>query len=44
MDKTNFCLQPWIGIHAWPDGSVFPCCMYDSNKPLGNINTKILKI
>lgn len=34
----NFCLQPWIGIHAWPDGSVFPCCMYDSKKPLGNLN------
>ncbi len=38
MSKENFCLQPWIGIHAWPDGSVFPCCMYDSSKPLGNIN------
>jgi len=38
MDKDNFCLQPWVGIHAWPDGSVFPCCMYDSSKPLGNIN------
>lgn len=34
----NFCLQPWIGIHAWPDGSVFPCCMYDSKQPLGNLN------
>jgi len=38
MSKDNFCLQPWIGIHAWPDGSVFPCCMYESSKPLGNIN------
>ena len=35
---NNFCLQPWIGIHAWPDGSVFPCCMYDSKAPLGNLN------
>lgn len=35
---NNFCLQPWIGIHAWPDGSVFPCCMYDSKTPLGNLN------
>ena len=40
MNKENFCAQPWIGIHAWPDGSVFPCCMYDSNKPLGNINNE----
>jgi len=38
MDNNNFCGQPWIGIHAWPDGSVFPCCMYDSSMPLGNIN------
>ena len=37
MNKT-FCLQPWVGIHAWPDGSVFPCCMYDSASPLGNAN------
>jgi MoaA/NifB/PqqE/SkfB family radical SAM enzyme len=36
--NSSFCLQPWIGIHAWPDGSVFPCCMYDTSKPLGNIN------
>ena len=35
---NNFCLQPWIGIHAWPDGSVFPCCMYNSKTPLGNLN------
>ena len=39
-DTNNFCLQPWIGIHAWPDGSVFPCCMYDSKKPLGNLNSQ----
>lgn len=38
MSNENFCSQPWIGIHAWPDGSVFPCCMYDSHSPLGNIN------
>lgn len=36
--NSSFCLQPWVGIHAWPDGSVFPCCMYDTSKPLGNIN------
>lgn len=36
--KDNFCLQPWIGIHGWPDGSVFPCCMYNSKTPLGNLN------
>ena len=38
MNNQNFCSLPWIGIHAWPDGSVFPCCMYNSNTPLGNIN------
>lgn len=36
--KDNFCLQPWIGIHAWPDGRVYPCCMYSFNEPLGNLN------
>lgn len=38
MSNNNFCSLPWIGIHAWPDGSVFPCCMYDFSVPLGNIN------
>ena len=38
MNNQNFCSLPWIGIHAWPDGSVFPCCMYNFNTPLGNIN------
>ena len=43
--SDNFCLQPWIGIHAWPDGSVFPCCMYDSKQPLGNLNQqKIIEL
>lgn len=41
--NNSFCLLPWIGIHAWPDGSVFPCCMYDSSKPLGNINNENIK-
>ena len=36
--SDNFCALPWIGIHAWPDGSVFPCCMYNSKVPLGNLN------
>lgn len=40
INEDTFCAQPWIGIHAWPDGSVFPCCMYDSHKPLGNINNE----
>jgi sulfatase maturation enzyme AslB (radical SAM superfamily) len=38
--NENFCLQPWIGIHAWPDGRVFPCCLYKSDMPLGNINAE----
>lgn len=36
--SDNFCSMPWLGIHAWPDGSVFPCCMYNSKVPLGNLN------
>ena len=36
--SNNFCSLPWVGIHAWPDGSVFPCCMYNSKVPIGNLN------
>lgn len=43
MTENNFCAQPWIGIHAWPDGSVFPCCMYNSKVPLGNLNQNTIE-
>ena len=33
----HFCVLPWVHFHAWPDGKVMPCCIADSNMPVGEI-------
>ena len=45
MDKNKllneskvFCMAPWVSVHAWPNGNIYPCCLWDSRKPLGNSN------
>jgi hypothetical protein len=35
----HFCILPWIHFHAWPDRRVMPCCVADSNKPVGEIKS-----
>lgn len=37
-ESKTFCLAPWMSIHTWPDGNVYPCCVWDSNLPVGNLN------
>lgn len=37
------CLAPWMSIHNWPDGNVYPCCLWDSGDPIGNVNEQPLK-
>lgn len=36
--SKTFCLAPWMSIHTWPNGNVYPCCLWDSNLPVGNLN------
>lgn len=36
QNKT-FCIIPWIHLHSWPSGKVLPCCISDSDKPVGNL-------
>lgn len=42
-NNKTFCLAPWISVHTWPDGKTFPCCLWNSNDPVGNINNNSLK-
>lgn len=28
-DNGTFCVMPWIHLHAWPNGKVYPCCISD---------------
>tara|TARA_R110000803_G_scaffold208369_1_gene276986 strand:+ start:12720 stop:13985 length:1266 start_codon:yes stop_codon:yes gene_type:complete len=41
-NSKTFCLAPWLSIHTWPDGKTYPCCIWDSNDPVGNVNNETL--
>ena len=42
VSKT-FCIMPWVHLHTWPNGNVFPCCLADSDYPLGNMKDNSLE-
>ena len=37
MHSNNFCMIPWIHLHAWPDGRAYPCCLGKAEHPVGNL-------
>lgn len=52
--SDSFCIAPWMTSHTWPDGRVFPCCLYNTDPadyektdplipPFGNVNDSELK-
>lgn len=52
--SKSFCIAPWMTSHTWPDGRVFPCCLYNTDPadyekndpllpPFGNVNNSELK-
>lgn len=44
LNKT-FCIIPWIHLHSWPSGKVLPCCISDSDEPVGSlINNTIAEV
>lgn len=42
--SKNFCMAPWVTLHAWPSGDSFPCCVilpegkFKSGKGMANLN------
>lgn len=42
VSKT-FCIMPWTHLHTWPNGKVFPCCLADTSKPLGDLADNTLE-
>ena len=43
LEKSNsFCIAPWVSIHTWPDGKTYPCCLWNSRDPIGNVNNEPL--
>lgn len=37
VNSRHFCMLPWVHMHAFPDGRVYPCCLADYWHPLGNL-------
>jgi radical SAM protein with 4Fe4S-binding SPASM domain len=35
--QDTFCVLPWMHLYVGTDGNVLPCCVADSQFPLGNI-------
>lgn len=40
---STFCMAPWMSIHTWPNGNVYPCCLWDSSLPTGNLNVDTIE-
>lgn len=40
VESDNFCMMPWVHMHAYPDGRVYPCCISDYFHPIGNLQEK----
>ena len=38
IDSDNFCMLPWMHLHAFPDGRAYPCCFALDKLPVGNVN------
>lgn len=42
-DNDTFCILPWVHVHAWPNGKVYPCCISDNNHPIGDLTKNTIK-
>jgi len=38
IDSDNFCMLPWMHLHAFPDGRAYPCCFALDKLHVGNVN------
>ena len=43
VDSDVFCMIPWIHIHGFPNGQAYPCCLSDSDYPIGNLHDNTMK-
>jgi radical SAM protein with 4Fe4S-binding SPASM domain len=43
ITSDNFCMIPWIHMHAFPDGRAYPCCLGEMDHPIGNLKTHTLR-
>lgn len=43
IKSDEFCMIPWIHMHAFPDGRAFPCCLSEPEHPIGNLKTQTMR-
>ena len=43
MESENFCMYPWIHLHAYPDGRAYPCCLAKYEYPVGDLKKNSMK-
>lgn len=41
--QDNFCIAPWIHLHTWPNGNVYPCCMTPMEEPIADLTKQSLR-
>jgi len=42
-ESETFCMLPWVHMHAFPDGRVYPCCLADYWHPVGDLRQHTMK-
>ena len=43
VKEDNFCMLPWVHMHAFPDGRVYPCCLGDYWHPIGDLRKDTMR-
>lgn len=41
-ESKNFCIYPWIHMHAWPTGEAYPCCHATQHPKYGDARQQTL--
>ena len=44
IKSDNFCILPWIHLHAFPDGRAYPCCLSGMDHPIGNLREDTMEV
>ena len=42
-DQKPLCIIPWVHLHTWPNGNVYPCCVTPMQHIAGNLNDNTLE-
>jgi hypothetical protein len=42
-ESKVFCILPWIHLHAFPNGQAYPCCLSESDYPVGDLHKNTMQ-